>query len=120
MAAPTYDLNINQYATFNMSLQLTDSTGSAMPLTSWSFTGSIKTAVETDPPITKFDITIVDYSQSLVNVVLYPTQSALLIKPAYVYDIIATNATYNPSEVYRILQGKVKVNLGVTDLDADN
>lgn len=120
MPAPIYDIFVNQYASFDMTMQLNDSTGSALPIINWGFTGSIKTNVDTDPPITKFNIIVVDITSSLINISLIPCQSALLNKPQYMYDILATNNNVNPVEVYRLVQGKVKVSLGVTDLDSDN
>jgi hypothetical protein len=121
MANPTYDITLNQYATFKMSFQITDNSGSAVDITNWSFTGSIRDSFTLpDPPITTLNIVIVDYSSSMVNVGLLPTQSALLTKKKFVYDIIATNVGVAPVEVYRILEGKVNVNLGVTELDADH
>ena len=104
-----------------MAFQMTDATGSAIDITNWSFTGSIRdTYLTPDPPPATFNIVIADYTSSLVEVGLLPTQSVVLTKKKYLYDIIATNIGPNPPEVYRILEGKVNVNLGVTELDADH
>ena len=100
---------------------MSDKTGSAINITNWSFTGSIRnTFTQPDPPITTFNLVIADYTSSMVTVGLLPTQTALCTQKKYVYDIIATNIGPNPPEVYRILEGKVLVNLGVTELDADH
>lgn len=113
---PTYDININQNATFKFSAQLTDVSGSPLNITSWSFSGSIKQqATDPDPPILFFTTSIADITQSIINVSLTPHQTALLTQPQYVYDIIAANGAVTPEEVYRILQGRVKVSLGITD-----
>jgi hypothetical protein len=119
--APIYDISLNQYCTYKMNFQITDNSGSVVDITNWSFTGSIRDSYLTpDPPIATFNIIIADYSSSLVTVGLLPEQSVPLIKKKYIYDIIATNIGPNPPEVYRILEGKVNVDLGVTELDADH
>lgn len=113
---PTYDISINQNATFKMSIQLTDVNGSPLNITSWSFSGSIKENVtDPDPPLLFFTTSIADPSQSVVNISLTPAQTTMLSKTAYVYDVIATNYSTTPDEVYRVLQGKIKVSLGITD-----
>jgi len=113
---PIYDLNINQNATFKFSLQLTDASGSALDITGWDFSGSIKgQTIDPDPPLMFFTTSIVDFTQSIINVSLTPAQTTQLVNSQYVYDIIATNYSTTPDEVYRILQGKIKVNAGITD-----
>lgn len=117
---PTYDININQNATFKFSAQLTDVSGSPIDITSWSFSGSIKAqASDADPPVTIFSASVTDVTQSIVNFSLAPHQTALLTGPQFVYDIIAANHATTPEEVYRILQGKIKVSAGVTDVPSD-
>jgi len=119
MAQPTYDININQNATFKFSAQLTDVSGSPLDITSWSFSGSVKQqAIDPDPPLLFFT-TSVDLTQSIVNMALMPHQTTLLNQPQYVYDFIAVNRAVTPEEVYRILQGKIKVSLGITDAPPD-
>ena len=113
---PVYNLEINQNATFKMSLQLTDASGSPLDITNWSFSGSIKqTLGDADPPLLFFTTSIVDFTQSVVSVSLTPAQTTELIEAAYVYDIIGTNYATTPDEVYRVLQGKIKVSTGITD-----
>jgi hypothetical protein len=54
-------------------------------------------------------------SQSIIEFSLTPYQTAVLAQPSYYYDFIGTNYVTTPDEVYRILEGKVKVYPGVTD-----
>jgi hypothetical protein len=53
---------------------------------------------------------------SAVIITMPPTETTKLVKRRYVYDVIATNLSTDPDEVYRILEGKVKVDLAVTNL----
>lgn len=113
---PIFDLNINQNSTFKFNMQLKDSSGSVLDITSWSFTGSIKEGkTSPDPSILFFTMSVVDLTASILEAYLTPSQTTQLVNPAYVYDIIATNYATTPDEVYRILQGKIKVSPGITD-----
>jgi len=113
---PVYDLEINQNATFKMSIQLTDISGSPLDISNWDFSGSIKEKLtDPDPPLLFFAASVVDVTQSIVSLSLTPAQTTLLTSAAYVYDVIGTNYSTTPDEVYRVLQGKVKVNTGITD-----
>lgn len=113
MTQPIYDIAVNQNATFKMSFQLTDSASVPISMLSWSFTGSIKATPQDITPLLMFT-TSVDVTQSIVTISLIPFQTNQLTTTSYVYDIIATNIAPTINEVYRILQGKVKVNLGIT------
>jgi len=113
MTQPIYDIAVNQNATFKMSFQLTDSASVPIDITSWSFTGSIKETAQSTTTLATFTASA-DVTQSIVTISLTPFQTNQLTSTAYVYDIIATNIGPTVDEVYRILQGKVKVNLGVT------
>lgn len=113
--APVYNINLDQNATFKFSLQLLTSGNILFNIASWSFSGSIKQGVsDADPPIAQFTMSA-DTSSSTIHASLTPDQTKLLNQRHYVYDIIGTNYAIVPDEVLRLLQGKVKVNLGVTD-----
>jgi hypothetical protein len=115
---PTYNIDIFQNATFKMSIQLTNSGSGSSPIdiTGWSFSGSIKQNYEdSDPSLIYFSASVLDPTQSIVMFSLTPTQTAQLTQPIYYYDCIAVNYPVAPDEVYRILQGRVKVSPGVTD-----
>lgn len=110
----TLDIYVNQNATFKMSFSLTDSaSGTPIDITSWSFSGSVATFSDATP-ITYFTMSVISPSSSSVQMELTPSQTELLTSSYYYYDVIAANAAPVPPEVYRLLQGKVKVNLGIT------
>src|ERR1017187_10424397 len=110
-----FNITLDQYASFYMTLQVTDSASVPVPIQSWSFTGSIKQQFTAVSPVTTFSIEILDYSQSLVMFALSPYETGLLKRPTYVYDIIATNILPDGKEqVYRVLEGTVTPTPGVT------
>ena len=112
---PTYDIYINQNATFAMSMQLTDATGSAIDITGWSFTGSLKESYESAEPYLYFTSSVSDFSSSIINIELSADQTELLTETRYVYDVVGSvNNPTAPDYVYRLLQGKVVVSPGVT------
>jgi hypothetical protein len=112
-----YDICILQNTTYQTGLTLTDSTGSFIDITSWSFSGSIREQQGlVSPLICNFTITIIDPVSASLSVVLPPESSSLLVKPTYFYDIIATNILPIPDQIYRIIQGKISVNAAVTPL----
>jgi hypothetical protein len=113
----TYDVFVEQNATFKMSLTLTNASGSYLDVTGWTFAGAVKEQANTTlPPSAIFSIAVVSAVSGTIQVTLPASQSAQLTKPRYSYDIQATNTTTNPPEVYRLIQGKVTVNLAVTSL----
>ena len=113
----TYDICILQNTTYRLGMILTDDSGSFVDITNWSFTGSIReNQNDTLPDIANFDITIVDPASASLSIALYPASSSLLDKKKYYYDIIATNITPSPPDVYRLVQGKISVNSAVTSL----
>lgn len=114
---PIYNITINQNATFKMSVQLTDESGSALAISGWQFSGSLKANYDDpDPPVAYFSASVESPSQSLLTFTLTPTQTGVLDSQCiYYYDLIAVNYTLAPDEVYRILQGKARISPGVTD-----
>lgn len=111
-----YDLCILQRATFKTSLTLTDESGSFLNITSWSFSGSIRENVSAPTVITSFSCSVTSVASASIEISLTPWQTELLTRKKYVYDIIATNITPSPIEVYRIMEGEIEVSLGVTDV----
>lgn len=92
---------------------LTDPSGSPIILTNWSFTGSLKENYQQTGSTATFTCTVTDPSGS-ISITLPYTEARKLVKKKYVYDVIATNITPTPPEVYRILEGQAFVDLGVT------
>ena len=117
MQAPTYDIALEQSTTYKFNLSLTDGTN-PLDITGWEFVGQIKEQANIAvPPVASFTITVLDIPSALVEVYLSAAEAEKLIKPRYQYDIIAKNAAITPLEVYRLLQGKVTVDLAVTGLN---
>ncbi len=120
MQAPTYDIALEQSTTYKFNLSLTDGATIPAPLdiTNWTFLGQIKEQPNVAvPPIATFTITVLDLPSALVEVYLPASEAEKLVKGRYQYDIIAKNAAVSPLEVYRLLQGKVTVDLAVTGLN---
>ena len=116
MTRPVFNIEINQNATFKMSLQLTSTGSIPLDITSWSFSGSVKqNYTDADPPLVFFTASIIDVPNAVVEFSLTPYQTERLSESNYYYDFIGTNYSTTPDEVYRILEGKVKVYPGVTD-----
>lgn len=111
-----FDISLDQFASFNMTMQITDTGSVPVSIVSWSFSGSVKEHYNRTT-LTTFSIDILDVTQSIIRFSLHPHQTGLFTKPTYVYDIIATNVTPNPDEVYRLLEGKVIPRPGVTESD---
>ena len=76
------------------------------------FSGSIKQKLNDTVPLTNFQIEAT--TTSSIKISLLPSQTALLTRPEYHYDIVALNLLPAPDEAYRMLQGKIVVSLGVT------
>jgi hypothetical protein len=113
----TYDLTVLQYATFKMTLALSDASGSAIDVSGWTFEAEVKEKPGVvGEGVATMTVEVASATDGQLSINLPATETAKLIKPKYFYDIIAKNAATTPTEVYRLLQGKVSVNLGVTDI----
>lgn len=110
-----YNITIYQNSSFQFAFQLEDNSGSAIPLTGWTFTGSIKEQyTDPDPSLLFFTCSIA--TGSIIVVKLSAAQTSLLSNPRYVYDIIGVDSATVPPTVRRLLMGSVKVSPGVTDV----
>lgn len=108
-----YDLCINQFATYKTSLTFRDADSNYLNIASWSFTASIREDVDSSP-ITNFNIDITSLTSASIELRLDPSQTSGLSSSKYVYDIIATNLSTSPTEIYRLMEGKISVDRGVT------
>lgn len=112
--ANIYDLNIQQNATFDMTMQLTDGSGSYIDISQWDISGSIKTSFKDATPLVSFNVAVVSAVSGAIELTLTPVQTSVFVKAQYVYDVIAKNKATVPVTVYRLLQGVVHNDLGVT------
>jgi hypothetical protein len=112
-----YDLCIQQNASFNLIFSLKDDDGSSsIDVTGWSFTGSIndqKGGVDQSIPF--FTMSVVSAVSGTIAMRLGAASTWQLTQPRYYYDVIGYNPTVSPPETLRLMQGKVNVNLGVTE-----
>lgn len=109
------NLSVKQYASFNMDVQITDSGSVPVSLVSWSFTGSVKQSYSNANTLVTFSITVLDVTQSVIQCYLGPAETGLLNKRTpYYYDIIGTNISVVPAQVFRIVEGTITADLGVT------
>ena len=111
-----YDICVSQNASFELNFKLYDDTGSSsLDITSWSVEAAIKDSVESPTPLMFFTTSIDSYVSASINLFLGAGSTwALSGSARYVYDVIAHNPTATPPETYRLLQGKVSINKGVT------
>lgn len=107
------DIEVKQFATYKAVMSFTDADGVPVDISAWSFTGSIRETFDS-PVITDFNIEVLSLVSASIEVRLDPSQTSMFTGSKYQYDIIAGNVTPNPDEVYRLMEGKVKVRRGVT------
>jgi hypothetical protein len=105
---------VEQNATFKLTLQLTDEDNNNTPIDTlgWTYTGSLRETYDT-APVMFFTMSAYP-SASMVTAFLTDNQTWMLSGSVYYYDIIAHNPVATPPETYRLLQGRVTVNRGVT------
>lgn len=111
----TYDICINQYASYKMPLQFTDQDNNAINISGWSISGSIKEKYKSTETVASFGLETVNPTSGSINLYLTPAQTAILVKSQYVYDVIAEITGSSPPETVRLLEGNVTVDPGVTD-----
>lgn len=105
------ELYIDQGATFNNTLTLTDDVTSAnINLTSYSVSAAIKKSYYTTNASANLLCTISDAQNGSITIALSAANTALLKAGRYVYDLKITNG----STVSRIMEGTVFVNPRVT------
>jgi hypothetical protein len=113
-ATTDYELCIKQFASFKLNLTFQDATGSYLDISSWQISGSIKEKYKSPTSTIDFSVETISLPSASINLNLSPSQTALLIKPLYVYDVIAHVSSSSPPETIRLLEGQVTVDPGVT------
>lgn len=114
----SYDICVTQNATFRLNFQLFDDTGSgSLDVTGWSFTASVKEQYTDLSPILYFTSSVISYTTASINLYLSADDTWRLgvSGTKFVYDVIGNNPTASPPETYRLMQGKVSINKGVTE-----
>jgi hypothetical protein len=111
-----YDICILQNQTFELPFQLYNDDGvTAINLSGWSFTGSIKSQFTDPVPALYFTSSIVNASSGSIKLYLSAETTWMLTGSKYVYDVIGNNSNVTPVETLRLMQGKVSVRPGVTE-----
>ena len=112
-----YDICILQNQTFDLPFILLDDDGlTPIDITGWTFTGSIKQSYSDVTPLVFFTSSIVSVPSASILMHLPAESTWGLNSKKYVYDIISNDPSGTlGSETLRLMQGKVSVNLGVTE-----
>ena len=106
------DLYVDRGCTFSRTLDLTNQANSAVSLTSYTGSGSIRKTYSSTSK-TKFTVTI---SGNEITIKLSKSQTKALKAGRYVYDIVIDNHDNSPSNGKRIkvLEGQLHVDDSVT------
>lgn len=110
MAAGTYDLYIEQGATFGLSITMT-AANAVFDLTGWTPRAMLRKKY-TDATATEEFICAANTTTGIVSVGLSPDETANIAAGSYVWDLEIAKAAN--ADVRRILQGAVVVSPEVT------
>lgn len=109
-----YDICICQNASYRLALQITDTLNLPLDITHWNFSASIKDSIKSPTSVTQFTASIINLASASVSLYVSPTQTSLLTKPVYHYDVIAEVSGSVPQETIRLLEGIVTIDRAVT------
>ena len=113
-----YKITVDQNASFTLIVGLFDRIGtSAVTSSGWYATASIKESYTGSAALMYFSCSVTPLPSSSISMSLTADQTWALgnIGSRFVYDLIANNHNITPPRTYRILSGRLKVNLGVTE-----
>ena len=109
--AQSTNLTVGQGETFKILVSLTDQNSTAINLTNYTFSGSIRETYSSEDKSADFGFeTISPLASGSFYVSLPPASSSLLTSQDYVYDILLVSE----SVVRRIVEGKFTVRPSVT------
>ncbi len=112
MAAGYLDIFIEQNATYNTAIALTDVNGSPINLTNHIVSGKIKTSYVSANVVANFTTQFANTQGGIVYISLPYNVTANIKTNRYVYDIIDLDTTQN--SVTRVLEGTLYITPGVT------
>ena len=104
------NLTVDQGATFNAQIDITDDSGNAQNLTGYSVAGQIRKTYDSTT-FTAFSATVSNATGGTITISLTATQTNALAAGRYVYDVEITSGG---GVVTRVLEGQVEVTPGVT------
>ncbi len=110
MVAGRYDLEIDQRANYELVLTLKNADETAFDLTSYVPRAQIRKTYGS-PLIMQITATLTDAEGGVITLTLTEAQTAELGEDEYQWDLVIDDT----SEVIRILDGLVKVNLAITE-----
>ena len=104
------NLTVDQGATFNAQIDITDDSGNAQNLTGYSVAGQIRKTYDSTT-FTAFSASVSSATGGTITISLTATQTNALAAGRYVYDVEITSGG---GVVTRVLEGQVEVTPGVT------
>jgi hypothetical protein len=104
------NLTVDQGATFNAQIDITDDSGNAQNLTGYSVAGQIRKTYDSTT-FTAFSASVSNATGGTITISLTATQTNALAAGRYVYDVEITSGG---GVVTRVLEGQVEVTPGVT------
>jgi len=104
------NLTVDQGATFNAQIDITDDSGNAQNLTGYSVAGQIRKTYDSTT-FTAFSASVSNATGGTITISLTSTQTNALAAGRYVYDVEITSGG---GVVTRVLEGQVEVTPGVT------
>ena len=104
------NLTVDQGATFNAQIDITDDSGNAQNLTGYSVAGQIRKTYDSTT-FTAFSASVSNATGGTITISLTATQTNALAAGRYVYDVEITSSG---GVVTRVLEGQVEVTPGVT------
>ena len=104
------NLTVDQGATFNAQIDITDDSCNAQNLTGYSVAGQIRKTYDSTT-FTAFSASVSNATGGTITISLTATQTNALAAGRYVYDVEITSGG---GVVTRVLEGQVEVTPGVT------
>lgn len=110
MAAGTYNLSIEQGASWELQLAIDATAGSDLDITGYTFDAKIAKSYYDDNPVS-MTATIVNATNGIVKLSLTSTQTdALDAAIEYIYDV---DMTSNTGTVTRLMEGRATISPGL-------
>jgi hypothetical protein len=104
------NLTVDQGATFNAQIDISDDSGNTQNLTGYSVAGQIRKSYDSTT-YTAFSASVSNATGGTVSIALTAAQTNALASGRYVYDVEITSSG---GVVTRVLEGQVEVTPGVT------
>ena len=104
------NLTVDQGATFNAQIDITDDSSNAQNLTGYSVAGQIRKSYDSTT-YTAFSASVSNATGGTITISLTSTQTNALAAGRYVYDVEITSGG---GVVTRVLEGQVEITPGVT------